>query len=181
MMEILTGRQLYSQLRLFREKRHTPAVALVELLTEKRRTIATAESCTGGLISKLITDVSGASKVFHCGVCSYSNEIKEGVLGVKHETLEEYGAVSSHTALQMAVGVKKLSGSDIGISTTGIAGPGGGTEQKPVGLVYVGYADRRGSGCVRLELWDVTITRDEVRNLSAAAAILMAYKSNLNK
>lgn len=180
-METLTGRELYSQLRIFRDKRHNPAAALVELLAQKRRTIATAESCTGGLISKLITDISGASEVFHCGVCSYSNDIKEGVLGVSHEVLEEYGAVSPETALQMAVGVRRLSGADIGISTTGVAGPGGGSEQKPVGLVYAGYADKRGSGCVRLELWDVTITRDEVRNLSAAAAILMAYRSNLNK
>lgn len=180
-MEILTGRQLYSQLRIFRENRHNPSLALVDVLKQKRRTIATAESCTGGLISKLITDVSGASEVFHCGICSYSNDIKEGVLGVDHELLEQKGAVSMETAIQMAVGVRRLSGADIGISTTGIAGPKGGSEQKPVGLVYLGYADKRGTGCVRLELWDVTITRDEVRNLSAAAAILMAYKSNLNK
>lgn len=180
-MEILTGRELYSQLRIFRDNRHNPAAALVELLTQRSKTIATAESCTGGLISKLITDIPGASEVFNCGVCSYSNDIKEGVLGVSHETLEKYGAVSPETALQMAVGVRRLSGADIGISTTGVAGPSGGSVQKPVGLVYAGYADKRGSGCVRLELWDVTITRDEVRNLSAAAAILMAYKSNLNK
>lgn len=180
-METLTGRQLYSQLRLFRDNRHTPSRALVELLSKKHRTIATAESCTGGLISKLITDISGASEVFHCGICSYSNDIKEGVLGVDHEILEQHGAVSPETAMQMAIGVRALSGSDIGLSTTGIAGPDGGSDQKPVGLVYIGYADKRGCGCVRLELWDVTITRDEVRNLSAAAAILMAYKSNLNK
>ncbi|MGN1112000.1 MAG: CinA family protein [Acutalibacteraceae bacterium] len=180
-METLTGRQLYSQLQLFGGSRHTPSRELVELLARKHRTIATAESCTGGLISKLITDISGASEVFHCGVCSYSNDIKERVLGVQHEILEQHGAVSPETAMQMAMGVRAVSGADIGLSTTGIAGPGGGSDQKPVGLVYIGYADKRGCGCVRLELWDVTITRDEVRNLSAAAAILMAYKSNLNK
>ena len=93
----------------------------------------------------------------------------------------KYGAVSYDTALQMAQGVKKISGSDIGISTTGIAGPGGGSADKPVGLVYIGYSDSKTEDCVRLELWDVTATRDEVRNLAAAAAILTAYKSNLNK
>ena len=121
-METLTGRQLYSKLRLFRDNRHTPSRALVEVLAHKRRTIATAESCTGGLISKLITDIPGASEIFHCGICSYSNDIKEGVLGVDREILEQHGAVSPETAMQMALGVKRLSGADIGLSTTGIAG-----------------------------------------------------------
>ena len=180
-METMSGRELYSHLRIFRDNRHTPAKALVDLLKEKHITIATAESCTGGMISKQITDIAGASKVFGCGVCSYSNEIKESILGDEHEVLEQQGAVSMETAIQMSAGGKKLSGADIGLSTTGIAGPSGGSDDKPVGLVYIGYTDNRGNGCVRLELWDVTITRDEVRSLAAAAAMLVAYKSILDK
>ena len=111
---------------------------VVQKLKEKNMKAATAESCTGGLISQRITQVSGASQVFDCGVCSYSNDIKHKVLGVSNETLSVLGAVSSETAMQMAEGVKKLSGADIGISTTGVAGPTGGTPEKPVGLVYVG-------------------------------------------
>ena len=106
--------------------------------SEKRLKAATAESCTGGLVSKRITEVAGASQVFDCGICSYANQIKERVLGVSHETLEALGAVSRETAAQMAAGVRKLAQADIGVSTTGIAGPDGGTEEKPVGLVYVG-------------------------------------------
>ena len=102
---------------------------LVELLNEKHLKVATAESCTGGLISERITRVSGSSAVFDCGVCSYANEIKEKVLGVQHDTISVLGAVSAETAIQMAEGVKKLSGADIAVSTTGIAGPTGGTDQ----------------------------------------------------
>ena len=112
--------------------------ALVAELQAKGLKVAAAESCTGGLVSKRITEVAGASQVFDCGVCSYANRIKEQVLGVSRETLETLGAVSKETAAQMAAGVRKLSKADIGISTTGIAGPDGGTEEKPVGLVYVG-------------------------------------------
>ena len=100
---------------------------VVERFTEKELKLATAESCTGGLISERITRVSGASAMFDCGVCSYANEIKEKVLGVRHDTLQILGAVSAETAMQMAEGVKKLSGADIAVSTTGIAGPTGGT------------------------------------------------------
>lgn len=112
--------------------------ALVAALQAKGLKVAAAESCTGGLVSKRITEVAGASQVFDCGVCSYANRIKEQVLGVSRETLETLGAVSKETAAQMAAGVRKLSKADIGVSTTGIAGPDGGTEEKPVGLVYVG-------------------------------------------
>lgn len=111
--------------------------ALVHLLQKKHLTVATAESITGGWISKRITEVSGASSVFSCGVCSYSNDIKNRVLGVQSETLENYTEYSEQTALEMARGVRLLSGADIGISTTGIAGPKGGNDKKPVGLVYV--------------------------------------------
>lgn len=111
---------------------------LVNVLNENGLKIATAESCTGGLLSKSITEISGASNVFDCGVCSYANHIKHSVLGVQNETLNKYGAVSPQTAIEMARGVQKLSKSHIGISTTGIAGPTGGTADKPVGLVYMG-------------------------------------------
>ena len=110
----------------------------VKLLKEKGLKLATAESCTGGMLSQRITSQSGASEVFDCGVCSYANEIKHKILGVKNETLAEFGAVSPQVAAQMAQGAALLANADIGIGITGIAGPGGGTPQKPVGLIYVG-------------------------------------------
>jgi nicotinamide-nucleotide amidase len=111
-----------------------------KLLREKGLTIATAESCTGGLVAATLVNVSGSSEYFKGSVVAYSNEVKEKVLGVKRETLEKYGAVSERTAKEMAVGVRELLKTDIGISTTGIAGPTGGTEEKPVGLTYFGIA-----------------------------------------
>ncbi len=114
--------------------------SLVKILKQKKLTISTAESCTGGLVSQLITEVPGSSEVFGFGVCSYANKAKMDILGVKEKTLATYGAVSEETAKEMALGIKKLSGSDIAISLTGLAGPSGGTEQKPIGLVYMGVA-----------------------------------------
>ena len=111
---------------------------LVALLVQKNLKIATAESCTGGLLAKLITDVSGASAVFDYGIVSYANEIKWGQLGVKRETVETYGAVSEQTAREMAQCAAKNAGADIGLSTTGIAGPTGGTAEKPNGTCYIG-------------------------------------------
>lgn len=109
----------------------------VDALRKRGLTLALAESCTGGLVSKLITDVSGASEVYLGGVCSYSNEVKMKLLGVFPDTLKKHGAVSCETALEMATGVKKAVGSDIGIGITGIAGPGSDGTDKPVGLIYV--------------------------------------------
>ena len=111
---------------------------LVALLVQKNLKIATAESCTGGLLAKLITDVSGASAVFDYGIVSYANEIKWGQLGVKRETVETYGAVSEQTAREMAQCAAKNAGADFGLSTTGIAGPTGGTAEKPNGTCYIG-------------------------------------------
>ena len=111
--------------------------ALVGALKEAGRTIAVAESCTGGMVAARITEIPGASEVFLCGICSYSNESKAALLGVLPETLATFGAVSEQTALEMARGVRQRSGADIGLATTGIAGPSGGTPEKPVGLVYV--------------------------------------------
>ena len=123
--------------------------AVVQQLKEKGLKVATAESCTGGLISKRITEIPGASDVFECGVCSYANRIKHELLGVSDQTLEQFGAVSEQTAREMAEGIRRLSGADIGVSVTGIAGPGGGTPEKPVGLVYLGVSSERYSKVVR--------------------------------
>ena len=108
-------------------------------LIEDNITIACAESCTGGLVATAFTDMPGISSVFKEGAVTYSNEAKMKMLGVKKETLDKYGAVSAQTAAEMAEGIAKTSGCEIGVSTTGIAGPGGGTIEKPVGLVYIGF------------------------------------------
>ncbi|HAH79369.1 MAG TPA: competence/damage-inducible protein A [Ruminococcaceae bacterium] len=115
--------------------------AVVRLLTERRLTVATAESCTGGLVAKRITDIPGSSEVFHLGAVTYSNKAKQKLLGVPEATLRQYGAVSPQTARAMAKGVRALAGADFGLGVTGIAGPGGGTPQKPVGLVYLALSD----------------------------------------
>ena len=111
-----------------------------ELLQSRGETVATAESCTGGLAAKLLTDVAGSSAYFVSGVVTYSNASKVSLLGVEPSTLEEHGAVSAPVAEQMAVGVRDRLGSTWGLSATGIAGPGGGSTSKPVGLVYLGLA-----------------------------------------
>lgn len=116
--------------------------AVIGKLKEKHMKVATAESCTGGLIAKRITDVPGASEVFDCGIISYANEIKHRVLGVSEDDLNKYGAVSEPVAKQMAQGALKVSGADIAVSVTGIAGPDSDSTNKPVGLVYIGLADR---------------------------------------
>ncbi len=110
---------------------------LVARLTESGRKVATAESCTGGLVAQRVTSVAGSSGCFDLGVVSYANEQKNKILGVKKETLEKFGAVSKETALEMSEGIKKLSGADFGVGITGLAGPGGGSDKKPVGLVYI--------------------------------------------
>ena len=111
---------------------------VIELLKKAGLSISTAESCTGGLVSSRLINVPGASEVFKEGVIAYSNESKKNLLGVASETLRTFGAVSPRTAIEMARGIAAVSGSNIGLATTGIAGPGGGTKEKPVGLVYVG-------------------------------------------
>lgn len=112
--------------------------AAFQALKQRGLKVAIAESCTGGLIAERLTRVPGSSEVFGCGVVSYSNETKQKLLGVSAQTLAQYGAVSAQTAREMAQGVRRVSGADIGISVTGIAGPDGGTPEKPVGLVYIG-------------------------------------------
>ncbi|SMP08258.1 nicotinamide-nucleotide amidase [Desulfurobacterium pacificum] len=117
-----------------------PEFELKELLTKAGLKLSTAESCTGGLVAARIVNVPGSSEYFMGGVVAYDNHIKMKVLNVKAETLLKYGAVSEETAREMVLGVKELMNTDCAISTTGIAGPSGGTEEKPVGLTYIGVA-----------------------------------------
>ena len=133
---------------------------IITKLIEKNITLATAESCTGGSLGKIITSVSGVSSIYGYGFITYANEAKENLLGVPHEVLETVGAVSFETALAMAEGARRVSGSDIAVSVTGIAGPTGGTPEKPVGLVYIAIADKDGSEYRKLNLDG---NRDEVR------------------
>jgi nicotinamide-nucleotide amidase len=115
---------------------------VVRLLTKQKRTLALAESCTGGLIANQITNVPGASKVFSGGIVAYINEAKEKFLGVRSATLKKSGAVSENVAKEMAEGARKKFGTDFAIAVTGIAGPTGGTKSKPVGTVFIGLAGR---------------------------------------
>jgi nicotinamide-nucleotide amidase len=122
----------------------SPEEDVVRMLANKKLTVSFAESCTGGLLSKKITDIPGSSAVFIGSVVAYDNSVKTGLLHVSPDILEEYGAVSSQTAEQMASGVKNALSTDIGVSTTGIAGPGGGTAEKPAGTVWFALADAHG-------------------------------------
>ncbi len=124
---------------------------VVELLKENGLRIATAESCTAGYIPKRITDIAGASEVFEFGAITYSNEMKNRVLGVKTETLEKYGAVSEQTAREMAAGIRRVTGADIGISVTGIAGPGSDGTDKPVGLCFIALDAGDKKMCEKIE------------------------------
>ena len=152
---------------------------VVETLAGCGATIAFAESCTGGLWTKLITDVPGASAVLRGGVCAYANEVKHGVLGVPQRELDTYGAVSRPVALYMARGVRALMGTDIGVGTTGIAGPASDDTKKPVGLVYVAVALPGGRYVVR-EL-HLSGNRDEIREETArqALALVLEFSKHL--
>ena len=145
-------------------------VKLGPLLLKRKLTLATAESCTGGLIGHRLTNVSGSSEYFLGGVIAYSYDAKELLLGVRHNTLYDHGAVSPETAAEMARGVRRAIGADIGISVTGIAGPGGGLPGKPVGLVYI-CLSARDFERVEKFIWD----KDRVGNkwASSEAALLM--------
>ena len=147
---------------------------LITLLINKKLTISCAESCTGGLVAKTITDVGGCSEVFYGGVVSYANEVKENVLKVSSSTLEKHGAVSENTAKEMAKGVRELCKTDIGISTTGIAGPGGGTAEKPVGTVYIGFSYKDELIAFNLRL-DPSLSRDEIRNATVEKLLTLVY------
>lgn len=145
----------------------------VELLLAHGKKLALAESCTGGYIAKRITDISGSSAVFECGVVSYSNEVKINLLGVNPETIEKYTEVSEQTAAEMAEGVRRLSGADFALSVTGIAGPGGCSEDKPVGLSYIGFACEDGTTVKELRTGKKENSRDYNRYVTASTALYM--------
>ena len=144
-----------------------------KIMKKKGLTVSTAESCTGGLIGDLITRVSGSSAYFMGGIIAYSNDVKIKVLGCNEEDLRKYGAVSEQIAEQMAQGARRIIGTDIGIATTGIAGPTGGTPEKPVGLVYIGYSDRETTRVIRKIFKG---NREEIKKQSALYALDLARR-----
>jgi PncC family amidohydrolase len=144
-----------------------------ELLLRHGLWLATAESCTGGLIGHLITNVAGSSTYYLGGVTAYSNEAKVNLLGVSQKTLEKHGAVSQRTVLEMARGVRKAMGADIGVSVSGIAGPTGGTPDKPVGTVWIGLSSAREEFAQHF-LWSGD--RLSVKEQSARAALKMVLE-----
>ena len=143
---------------------------LIERLKAKKLTISTAESCTGGLIAKLITDVPGSSDVFIGGVVSYSNEMKKKWLGVNPETLINYGAVSEQTVGEMLNGILRETRSDLAVAVSGIAGPTGGTPEKPVGTVFIGVAYDKQKMVKKYQFEGI---REDVRMKSAIKAVEM--------
>lgn len=148
------------------------------LLTERKLTLAVAESCTGGLVANRLTDVPGSSAYFERGVITYSDESKRALLGVPGDLLKTRGAVSEEVARAMAAGIRSAAGTDIGLSTTGIAGPGGGSPAKPVGLVWIGYAHAGGNAAVR---YSFTGTRHLIKERASQAALDLLRKKILSE
>ena len=142
---------------------------LGRLLLKQGAFLAVAESCTGGLIAKLVTDVAGSSAWFERGLVTYSNRAKQDLLGVPAETLAQFGAVSRETAEAMARGLLVMTPADWGVAVTGIAGPGGGSPEKPVGLVWIAWAQRGGS--IESRYFQFDGSRDQVRSAAADAAL----------
>ncbi|MCL2087701.1 MAG: CinA family protein [Oscillospiraceae bacterium] len=147
---------------------------VVELLKRSSLKVSCAESCTGGMLSAALTKLAGVSSVFEFSVCCYSNSAKEKHLGVNGQTLAKFGAVSEETALEMASGIIKASGADIGLSVTGIAGPDGGTPDKPVGTVYIAAVYKDKSECRRLSI--NPIDREYIRAYSVNEVLKLAQK-----
>jgi len=145
-----------------------------QLLVKRGLTVAVAESCTGGLIAHRLTNVPGSSRYFLGGVVAYANEVKERVLGVSHETLGQHGAVSEETALEMAGGARLLLGADIALAVTGIAGPSGGTPEKPVGLTYVALVAKDCERCER-HVWRGNRGENKEQTADAALEMLRGY------
>lgn len=162
---------------IYSDKDDTLESAIGEILKATGKTLSTAESCTGGMISSLITSVPGSSEYFLGSVTSYANSVKENVLGVPSKIIEEYGAVSSECVSAMAEGVRRLTGSDYSVATSGIAGPGGGSDQKPVGTVWIGVSSHMGTETFRLRF-----NSDRKRNIerfsSSALHILLKRIKN---
>ena len=167
MLKLIIGDNIYGY------DDETISSVIGKLLNQKGATVATAESCTGGLIGNMITEVSGSSAYYKGGIIAYSNELKERLLGVRHETLEQYGAVSEETAIEMARGCLAVTGADYAIATTGISGPTGATEEKPLGLVYVAIASHEEVVCNR---YVFTTTRQQHQQRTANQALFDLYK-----
>lgn len=151
------------------------AKKLLDTFKEQKLTFAAAESCTGGMTLSRLTAISGSSSVVEGGVVSYSNSVKENVLGVKCETLLSWGAVSEETAAQMAEGVRKITGADIAVSVTGIAGPGGGSDEKPVGTVCFGICTEKKTK-TETKHFGALLSREEIRRLASDHALTIALK-----
>lgn len=139
--------------------------------------IATAESCTGGLVAALLTSIAGSSQVFERGFVTYSNEAKTESIGVPAVVIAEHGAVSAPVAKSMAEGALRFSRADVAVSVTGVAGPGGGSATKPVGLVYLGIARRKGGSCAAMEFRFGDQGREEIRNRTARVALEILLSS----
>lgn len=147
--------------------------ALVELLLDKKLSVTCAESCTGGLVSSRLINVSGVSEIYKSGFITYANKAKHKLLGVRKATLEKYGAVSAQTVEEMAKGAAKAAGADVAIAISGIAGPGGGTKEKPVGLVYIGCCVK---GKVNVQKYNFIGNRSKIRESAATYALILLRK-----
>ncbi|MCW0375456.1 CinA family protein [Xanthomonas sacchari] len=145
------------------------ATALSDRLRTARERLVTAESCSGGWIAKVMTDVAGSSAWFDCGIVAYSYEAKQALLGVRPQTLEHHGAVSRETVIEMVSGALVNSGASVAVAVTGIAGPGGGSSDKPVGSVWLGW--KRRGGYASAQLFQFPGDRDAVRRQTVAAAL----------
>jgi nicotinamide-nucleotide amidase len=150
---------------LYSEEDDTLEACIGRMLAAEGMTVSAAESCTGGLISSLLTSVPGASEYYLGSVTSYANSVKTGILGVTPKIIEEYGAVSCECVAEMAEGVRRLTGSDFSLATSGIAGPGGGSESKPVGLVCIGISSAKGT-----ETYKLVFKGDRKRNIERFAS-----------
>lgn len=158
-LKAIIGEYIYS------EQEDSLQNCIGRILSETGKTMSAAESCTGGMISHLITSIPGSSGYYLGSVTSYANSVKENVLGVPSAIIKEHGAVSSECAAAMAEGIRKLTGSDFAVSTTGVAGPGGGTDEKPVGMVWIGVSSESGT-----ETFKILNKGDRQRNIERSAA-----------
>src|SRR6185437_266817 len=147
---------------------HALAQTIASIFLQRGATLVTAESCTGGWMAKTLTDIAGSSAWFECGVVAYSYEAKEALLGVRPETLEQNGAVSRETVIEMVSGALARFGATVAVAVTGIAGPSGGTTEKPVGTVWIGW--KRRGGYAHAELFHFDGDRESVRRQTVAAA-----------
>lgn len=145
------------------------AQTIATIFVQRGATLVTAESCTGGWIAKTLTDIAGSSAWFECGVVAYSYEAKEALLGVRPETLEQQGAVSRETVIEMVSGALARFGATVAVAVTGIAGPSGGTTDKPVGTVWIGW--KRRGGYAHAEVFHFDGGRDSVRRQTVSAAL----------